>query len=69
MMRLKHFHPNPRGWEEKWTTRSSSRGRVVADGAVHFEGMSFHPRGDHSLTVYLAIQEQRRRRARGGLLV
>jgi hypothetical protein len=53
VIRLKHFHPDMRGWEEK--DKSVSFALVAKEpGAVHFEGMSFHPKGD-TLTVYLAI--------------
>jgi hypothetical protein len=53
VMRLKHFHANLKGWEEKDDTVDFQL-VAVKDGAVHFEGMSFHPQGD-TLTVYLAI--------------
>jgi hypothetical protein len=56
LLRLKHFHPDLRGWEEKDKT-VDFRLVAVRDGAVHFEGMSFHPRGD-TLTVYLAIGQK-----------
>jgi hypothetical protein len=53
LLRLKHFHGDLKGWEEKNDTVDFPL-VAVRDGAVHFEGMSFHPRGD-DLTVYLAI--------------
>ena len=56
VMRLKHFHADLKGWEEKDDTVEFPL-VAVADGAVHFEGMSFHPRGD-TLTVYLAIKSR-----------
>jgi hypothetical protein len=54
VMRLKHFHADLKGWEEKDEVREFA---LVAkeEGAMHFEGMSFHPKGD-ALTVYLAIE-------------
>jgi hypothetical protein len=56
MLRLKHFHPNLVGWEEK--DKSVSFPLVKKEpGSVHFEGMSFHPRGDE-LVVYLAIGQK-----------
>jgi hypothetical protein len=57
MLRLKHFNPNLTGWEEKLKTIDFP---LVAkqDGAVHFEGMSFHPKGTSELVVYLAIHQK-----------
>jgi hypothetical protein len=53
ILRLKHFHPDLAGWEEK--DESVSFPFVAKRGAVmHFEGMAFEPAGD-GLTVYLAI--------------
>ena len=53
ILRLKHFHPDLKGWEEQDRTVDFPL-VAVRDGAVHFEGMSFHPQGDR-LTVHLAI--------------
>jgi hypothetical protein len=57
MLRLKHFNPDLTGWEEKLKTIDFP---LVAksDGAVHFDGMSFHPKGNDALTVYLAIHQK-----------
>ena len=53
ILRLKHFHPDLVGWEEKDEIVSfpfvAKRG-----GVMHFEGMAFEPAGD-GLTVHLAI--------------
>ena len=56
VFRLKHFNADLTGWEEKNEVRSFP---LVAkkDGAMLFEGMSFHPDGD-SLTVYLAVEHE-----------
>jgi hypothetical protein len=56
VFRLKHFNADLTGWEEKNEVRTFP---LVArkDGAMHFEGMSFHPDGD-KLTVYLAIEQK-----------
>jgi hypothetical protein len=54
-IRLKHFHPDLRGWEEKDEVREFPL-VAIRDGAVLFDGMSFHPAGDR-LTVYLAIEQ------------
>ena len=57
VLRLKHFHPDLVGWEEKDETVSfpfvAKRGTVM-----HFEGMAFAPAGDE-LTVYLAIGDKK----------
>jgi hypothetical protein len=53
MLRLKHFNADLTGWEEKAKTVDFPLVEV-SGGAYHFEGMSFHPKGD-TLTVYLAI--------------
>jgi Domain of unknown function (DUF6265) len=57
MLRLKHFNPDLTGWEEKLKTIDFP---LVAksDGAVHFDGMSFHPKGTDALIVYLAIHQK-----------
>lgn len=57
LLRLKHFHGDLKGWEEKDDTVDFPLVKVE-DGAVHFEGMSFHPHGDE-LTVHLAIGDRR----------
>jgi hypothetical protein len=53
-MRLKHFHSDLKGWEEKDKTVDfaylGKRGDVH-----HFEGMAFRPEKD-DLTVWLAIR-------------
>src|ERR1044072_4783485 len=56
VFRLKHFDADLTGWEEKNEVRSFP---LVAkrDGAMLFEGMSFHPDGD-KLTVYLAVDHK-----------
>jgi hypothetical protein len=54
ILRLKHFNPDLTGWEEKGETVDFPL-VALCDGAVHFEGMSFHPQGNATLTVYLAI--------------
>ena len=58
VFRLKHFDADLTGWEQKNEVRSFP---LVAkrDGAMLFEGMSFHPDGD-KLTVYLAVEHKDR---------
>lgn len=54
-LRLKHFHPDLRGWEER---DQSVQMRLVAkrDGRLYFDGITFEPSVDGTVTIYLAIQ-------------
>jgi len=55
LLRLKHFNRDFSGWEEK--VESVDFPLVWKDGRnMHFEGLSFQPRGDDTLTVYVAIR-------------
>lgn len=54
VLRLKHFNPDLTGWEEKQKTVDFPL-VAVGEGAVHFEGMSFHMRGSSGVTIYLAM--------------
>lgn len=54
VLRLKHFHPDMRGWEEQ-DEHVSFPLVAVRDGRVWFEGITFEPRGDE-VTIYLAIE-------------
>lgn len=56
LLRLKHFQPDLKGWEEKEETVDFPL-VAIRDGAIHFSGMAFHPKGDQ-LLVYLAIEEK-----------
>jgi hypothetical protein len=55
--RLRHFHPDLKGWEEKDETVAMP---FVArrDGVLHFDGMAFKPTGPDRFTVYLAIEDR-----------
>jgi hypothetical protein len=57
VLRLKHFHPDLTGWEEK-DKHVSFPFVAKRGGVIHFEGMSFQPQGD-ALTVYLAIENKK----------
>ena len=57
MLRLKHFNADLTGWEEQNKTIDFPLVAVEKNGAVHFAGMSFHPKGD-TLTIHLAIQQK-----------
>lgn len=54
LLRLKHFGGDLTGWEEKGKTVDFRLVAVDKD-AVHFEGMSFHRKGNAAATVYLGI--------------
>jgi hypothetical protein len=56
ILRLKHFNADLTGWEEKNDTVDFPL-VAVEKGAMHFDGMSFHPQGE-TLTVYLAIRQK-----------
>lgn len=54
LIRLKHFHANFVGWEEKDKTVDFRF--VKKDGKrIYFEGMTFEPNGKSAVTIYLAI--------------
>lgn len=54
-LRLKHFHPDLRGWEDR---NESLQMRLVAkrDGRLYFDGLTFEPGAGSTVTVYLAVQ-------------
>jgi hypothetical protein len=57
VLRVKHFNRDFTGWEDK--EKSVDFPLVAKDGRnMHFEGVSFHPRGDDALTIFLAIKTQ-----------
>lgn len=55
-LRLRHFHPDLRGWEERDESLAFPL-VAVRDGRIWFEGMTFEPRGDE-VTVWLAIEDR-----------
>jgi hypothetical protein len=54
LMRLKHFHPDLKGWEEKDETIDFP---LVAftETDLFFDGLTFHKVDDDRITVYLAV--------------
>ena len=56
-IKLKHFHPDLRGWEER---DASLRFPLVAkrDGRIYFDGMTFERVGTDRVKVYLAIENK-----------
>ena len=55
-VKLKHFHPDLRGWEER---DESLRFPLVArrDGRIYFDGMTFERLAADRVKVYLAIED------------
>ena len=56
VLRLKHFHPDMRGWEERDEIVSFPL-VAVQDDRLYFEGITFEPRDD-AVTIYLAIESR-----------
>lgn len=54
LLRLKHFNPDLKGWEEKDETRDFPLVRVTPD-ALWFDGMTFRRLGDDEIQVWVAI--------------
>lgn len=54
MLRLKHFHGNLKGWEEKDSTIDFPLVKIEGNRA-YFEGMTFEKTGTNDLTVYVMI--------------
>lgn len=56
-IKLKHFHADLRGWEER---DASVRFPLVAkrDGRIYFDGMTFERIGPDRVKVYLAIEHK-----------
>ena len=56
-LRLKHFGPDLRGWEER---EESVRMPLVAmrAGRICFDGLTFEPNHDGTVTIYLAIRSK-----------
>ena len=58
-IRLKHFDPKLRGWEEKEAEAAVVFPYIAQrDGRIYFDGITFEPKGDE-VTVYLAIEDRK----------
>jgi hypothetical protein len=57
VLRIKHFHSNLKGWEEKDKTNDF---RFIAkkEGAFYFEGMTFKPQGKNALLIFVATRSK-----------
>jgi hypothetical protein len=59
VLKLKHFHPDLSGWEEK-TAESSIRFPLVklAPTAAYFRGLTFEKTDGNTLVIYLALRSK-----------
>jgi len=57
VLKLRHFNENFSGWEDKQKSIDLPLVRV-ANGAVHFDGLSFIRRGADALTIYLQLYDR-----------
>lgn len=71
-LKLKHFHPDLTGWEEKGDFVDFPLVAIEGDD-VHFDGLTFDRQPDGGLDIYLllrgpdgALREERFRMRRGG---
>jgi hypothetical protein len=58
ILKLKHFHPDLTGWEEKADFVDFPL-VAVEPKAVHFDGLSFLLEPDGSLTIYLLLHDRK----------
>lgn len=54
VLKLKHFNPDLKGWEEKDETREFPLVKL-SNGEIFFDGMTFRRDGKNSVTVFLLI--------------
>ena len=57
VLRLKHFHPNLKGWEEKDETVDFPLVKVI-DQMAYFSGITFHRKSENELIIYLAFKQK-----------
>ena len=55
IMRLKHFHSNLSGWEEKDETVDFKLVKVTKN-KVYFDGLTFEKKSENEMNVYVVIQ-------------
>ncbi len=58
MLRLKHFHSNLKGWEEKDETVDFKLVKVTED-KVYFDGFTFERISDDEVNIYVVIDDDR----------
>lgn len=56
MMKLKHFHANLKGWEEKDDTVDFPLVKANKDH-LYFEGLTFEKVSDKEMNVYVVVEE------------
>ena len=56
ILRLKHFHGNMRGWEEKDETVDFKL-VALAEGKAYFDNLTFERNSDDSITVYVVVED------------
>ena len=57
MLRLKHFHSDLRGWEEKDETVDFPLVKIT-ENRVYFDGMTFEKVSDNEMNVYVLIKQE-----------
>ena len=57
MLRLKHFHDDLKGWEEKNETVDFPLVKVTP-GKVYFDGFTFEKINDNEMNIYVRIQNK-----------
>ena len=57
VLRIKHFHPDLSGWEERTDSVTMPLVAVRSD-RVYFEGLTFESQGDDGLAIYVAIEDR-----------
>lgn len=57
ILRLKHFHPDLKGWEKQDETRNFRLVKVT-DNAVYFEGFTFKKKSKDEIVLYVVIKNE-----------
>ena len=55
LLRLKHFHPDLKGWEDKDVTVDFPLVKV-SDNRMYFEGFTIEKVNDYEINIYVVIQ-------------
>ena len=58
LLRLKHFHPDLKGWEEK-DDSLSFRLLKAGPGEIAFDGLTFRREGNDRLLIFLAMRSRK----------
>lgn len=56
ILRLKHFHGDMKGWEEKDETVDFKL-VAIAEGKAYFDNFTFESNSDDSITVYVVVED------------